>query len=369
MSVEVASLLPGVPPVESPLFDRWIERAGLSDAEAAIARSLHNDGYAILDFPDAGFAERSERIKTRLAGHFGIDPVNPMTIPQIRERRVQDAWSFDADVLAIAINEAMLILLHKLYGRKPIPFQTLNFPVGSQQAAHTDSVHFSSLPERFMCGVWVALEDIDADAGPLVYYPGSHKWPILTNALIGRRGWGSSLQSAQTPFEDLWAVLVDATGASPQSFLPRQGQALIWAANLLHGGGAQFNPQRTRWSQVTHYYFEDCIYYTPAFSDESLGLLDLRTITEIGTGATKESRYLDDPVVPSRSGRVRNSALSRLVRFLGPAAKEPEPTFGDVPADFVPSEYLRLNPDVAEAAADAIDHYRRFGRAEGRRYL
>ena len=33
------------------------------------------------------------------------------------------------------------------------------------------------MPEGFMCGVWVALEDMDMDNGPLVYYPGSHQLP------------------------------------------------------------------------------------------------------------------------------------------------------------------------------------------------
>ena len=30
-----------------------------------------------------------------------------------------------------------------------------------------------------MCGAWVALEDISADSGPLVYFPGSHRMPYL----------------------------------------------------------------------------------------------------------------------------------------------------------------------------------------------
>ena len=38
-----------------------------------------------------------------------------------------------------------------------------------------------------MCGVWTALEDIDEECGPLIYYPGSHKWPIYTNEHIGVR--------------------------------------------------------------------------------------------------------------------------------------------------------------------------------------
>lgn len=40
-----------------------------------------------------------------------------------------------------------------------------------------------------------------------------------------------------------------------------------------------------------------------------------------------------------------------------------------LPADFDASEYLKLNPDVAEAGANAVDHYIKYGIAEGRRYL
>jgi Phytanoyl-CoA dioxygenase (PhyH) len=99
--------------------------------------------------------------------------------------RLQDAWQFDADVRAIACNHYVINLLSQTYGRQAWPFQSLTFPVGTQQHFHSDAVHFSSIPERFMCGVWVALEDIDLEAGPLVYYPGSHKWPIYTNEHIG----------------------------------------------------------------------------------------------------------------------------------------------------------------------------------------
>ena len=76
-------------------------------------------------------------------------------------------------------------MLEELYGREPLPFQTLNFKLGTQQAAHSDALHFNSMPAGFMCGVWVALEDIDMDNGPLVYYPGSHKLPELTMQDIG----------------------------------------------------------------------------------------------------------------------------------------------------------------------------------------
>ena len=209
---------------------------------------------------------------------------------------MQDAWRFDPDMRAIAANSAVLELLGKLYGRAAFPFQTLNFPVGTQQAAHADAVHFSSLPERFMCGVWLAMEDVPAEAGPLFYMRGSHRWPIVTNAMIGRRGFDSELSSAQDPYDKAWRAMCEHHGARQEPFLARKGQALIWCANLLHGGSRQTDPTLTRWSQVTHYFFEDCIYYTPAFSDEAIGELALRDLVAVHDGQPRPNSYLGEPL-------------------------------------------------------------------------
>ncbi len=138
----------------------------------------------------------------------------------------------------------MTALLSTLYGRKAFLFQTLKFPVGTQQDGHSDMVHFSCIPERFMCGVWLAMEDIHPDAGPLPYYPGSHRWPVMSNALIRRREYETSLNSAQDFFADAGRALCAAHGARPSTFLARKGQALIWCANLLHDGSAQADTRR-----------------------------------------------------------------------------------------------------------------------------
>lgn len=264
---------------------------GFSPEETRIADDLNRKGYAVFDFPDLEIDARIERIQQNLSPRYGVDFTDPAS-HKIHAQRIQDAWTFDEDVRAIAANAAVLDLLSKLYGRRAFPFQTLNFPVGTQQAAHSDSVHFSSLPERFMCGVWLAMEDVGGEQGPLFYVPGSHKWPIVTNALIGRRGYGSKLSSAQDPYGPAWDALIAAHGAERETFLAKKGQALIWCANLLHGGSPQMDPTRTRWSQVTHYYFEDCIYYTPAFSDEALGQIDMRDLVSIEDGKPRPNTYL-----------------------------------------------------------------------------
>lgn len=300
----------GIPLIESPLFPRLREQMDLTPEEARIATDLHDRGYAVLDFPDPEIDARMERIKANLGPRYGIDFADPHSDKTAGERRVQDAWKFDPDVKAIAANQVLLDLLGKLYGRAAFPFQTLNFPVGTQQEAHTDAVHFSSLPERFMCGVWLAMEDIAPEAGPVFYIPGSHKWPQLSNAMIGRQGHGSALGSAQDPFAEAWRVLREVHDAPEEPFLARKGQALIWTANLLHGGSRQTDPQLTRWSQVTHYYFEDCIWYTPAFSDEALGRLQLREPVSVADGVKRTNSWLGEPVLPPK----RPGLLARLAR-------------------------------------------------------
>jgi hypothetical protein len=351
-------MMPGVPVVESPLFYGIIEELGLNAEERRVAVELHERGYAVIDFPDEQLDERIARIQTDLGPKFDVDMSDPGTVKNSgKVQRIQDAWAFNENVRAIAANANVLDLLGKLYGRPAFPFQTLNFPVGTQQPLHSDSIHFSSVPERFMCGVWLAMEDIDTDAGPLTYLPGSHKWPILRNSMIARRGWGSSRESAQDPFQAAIEALVSACGIPQELFLAKKGKALIWSANLLHGGSPQLDQTLTRWSQVTHYYFDDCSYFTPAFSDEELGKLDLRSVVDVTTGEIKTNKYLGEPLMPaprppSFMGRIRN-----IIRGTW-----------RLPHDFSSAAYHLLNPDVALLGMDARTHYLTKGKREGRKY-
>ncbi|MEM6584571.1 MAG: phytanoyl-CoA dioxygenase family protein, partial [Pseudomonadota bacterium] len=299
------NLLPGLPLIESPLFPALLPELGLTPEQTRIGLDLHHKGYAVFDFPDSELDQRIERLKAGLGPRFRVDFDDPESDKTTGEGRIQDAWKFDADVKAIASNEGVIELLSALYGRTAFPFQTLNFPVGTQQAAHSDMVHFSSQPEKFMCGVWLAMEDVGADAGPLFYYPGSHRWPVMNNSLVGRQGAGVELASAQHPFEEAWSAICAAKETPKDTFLARKGQALIWCANLLHGGSPQNDPRLSRFSQVTHYYFDDCLYYTPAFSDEALGKLDLRQVTAIHDGRRRPNVYAGTEIERPKRGAAR----------------------------------------------------------------
>jgi hypothetical protein len=323
--VDSACPFPGIPLIESPVFSVEIERMELTSEERDIAIALNRNGYAVFDFPDADIDERIARIRKDLAPKLGIDDDDRESSKFSGIGRIQDAWQFDTDVQAIAANPAVLDLLSRLYGRQAFPFQTLNFPVGTQQHLHTDAVHFSSIPQRFMCGVWLAMEDIAADAGPLHYVPGSHKWPVLDNALIGRRGAGQPPETVQEPYHDAWYALMAEHKTPTEHFLARKGQALIWCANLLHGGSVQTNPNLTRWSQVTHYFFDDCVYYTPAFSDEYLGRLALRNLVSIADGAPKPNLYLGEEILPPPKPKSTKPLIARWGKRIARALKQRVP--------------------------------------------
>jgi hypothetical protein len=175
------------------------------------------------------------------------------------DHRIMDAWRISANVKELALASKLTAILEELYGRRPMPFQTLNFRFGTEQAVHSDAIHFNSKPAGFMCGVWVALEDIDLENGPVVYYPGSHRLPEVKMDDLGE-------DADEDRYSEYIVDLIEREKLEPQYATIRKGEVFLWASNLLHGGSARSDPTRTRHSQVTHFFFEGCKYWAPLYS-------------------------------------------------------------------------------------------------------
>ena len=246
-AAKLRSVLPGVPLIESPFFDEILPSGGIDLDTALIAKELNKKGFVILRFPDDNLTDRAARIKQNLSPHFDFERWRTHGWKQNDRLRLHNTWRFDEDVRAIAVNPRILKILSDVFGRKAWPFSTLNFPVGTQQHFQSDCVHFSSMPERFMCGVWVALEDVSEDAGPLECYPSTHKWPIIYNDQIGLRITRSNGQARQELYHDVWEALVEKHGILRNIFLPakvkRSFGPLIYTA-----AAASAIRNATRWS-------------------------------------------------------------------------------------------------------------------------
>lgn len=301
-----------LPWIESPFFKRELAEADLADPDKEFVRFYAEQGYVIFD-PE--FAEEDiEAIKNTLLPSY--EKYAKKSSVTFSPNRIQDAWQFNEHVKNIAIRSSILEKLQLLYRRRPIPFQTLNFDRGTQQGTHSDMIHFSSIPERFMCGVWVALENVTEENGPLHYYPGSHKLPFYEMSDMGVKASDSlKMKNGYMDYTDHYEVfiqeVVKSLGLKKKQLLIKKGQALIWAANLLHGGDTILTAGLSRHSQVTHYYFEDCTYYTPLFTDMLLKKIFLRDIVDITSGKHVPNRYLGDTVKDnSREGLKKKIAAS-----------------------------------------------------------
>jgi ectoine hydroxylase-related dioxygenase (phytanoyl-CoA dioxygenase family) len=275
-----------LPWVESPFFQQILATKKLSEANAALAKEYNEQGYVVLKnvFSDELIDQIIQDMQEK-----GFNPDYPIETFR-NDIRIQDLWEKSEPVKQMAAHPEIIKTLEMLYDREVIPFQTLNFKVGSQQKAHSDTMHFSSLPARYMCGVWVALEDITEENGPLFYYPGSHRTPEY-NFSHFKNTVEDTTYDNYPEYETFMEELMEASPFQKVKFLAKKGDALIWSSNIIHGGSAVNDPNSTRFSQVTHYYFKDCVYYTPMLSNMVTHELFIRRfLTNIRTGeAVKNS--------------------------------------------------------------------------------
>lgn len=165
--------------------------------------------------------------------------------------------------------------LHQLasesLGGPVVAFQSLYFEWGSQQALHRDPTFVVSRPFDNLVGVWVALEDVESDAGPLRYVPGSHagdyfRFPDGQVSKHGQR-WPSNVLLQRSGHDQAEA----ARFGGPVEFTCSRGDVFVWHAGLLHGGAPiTSRPMKTRNSMVIHFCREGGVSERKAWIDGKL---------------------------------------------------------------------------------------------------
>lgn len=270
------------PWIESPFFDELIKHQDLSEEEKEMAIKLNRDGYLIfdLDLTDKEIDEYKEEID-RLNNKDSIRTQDD-GYHYSKGKRIFEGWKESKMLQSLALHPKVIKLLKTFYKREPYPFQTITFNYGSNQPLHSDLIHFDSKPHRWLSAVWVALEDMTDQNGSLIYVPGSHKLPIFDfyDLKIKVPEYGKQFES-YSEYENFIKQLVDTQKLQTEPLICKKGQALLWLSNLIHGGDVIRDPNSTRYSQVTHYYYDDCdVYYSPMFSDGWKGEFSHKNILE-----------------------------------------------------------------------------------------
>lgn len=139
---------------------------------------------------------------------------------------------------------------------KPLIMGSLTFENGSSQEAHIDNWFFYTKPEKDMIGIWIALEDVTDDSGPLFYYQDSH---LLETTDPNNFIFTNENEIANKLSNDLKEKIKELNKINVNV---KKGDIFIWRYNLVHGGSKILNINKTRNSIVFHLINEDAELYT-----------------------------------------------------------------------------------------------------------
>lgn len=185
------------------------------------------------------------------------------------------------NALQVALNPDIQCFLSFIFSCQPVLFGSLCFEVGTEEEAHRDSIFSYTRPKNTMVSVWIALEDVNPNSGPLFYYKNSHKlpeihaedilkkYPEFNSVRDKLRSSESSSKVEELEFFDLMESLsckmlmqkINSLSAKPQPVLIKKGDAIIWHSLLVHGGLPRSNLSLTRNSMVNHFISKNCSFY------------------------------------------------------------------------------------------------------------
>ncbi len=170
-----------------------------------------------------------------------------------------DLHYFSKAMRELMFAPAITAFLALLFESRAFASQSLAYLRGSALDPHQDSAYVAYSIARRFAASWVALEDVTPKAGELFYYEGSHR---VADYVYGGRhksvseamrlGAGGDLGREIPGHVELLRERMELGAFARRVFAAKAGDALIWHADLVHGG-SPISPDATRKSVVTHY--------------------------------------------------------------------------------------------------------------------
>jgi phytanoyl-CoA hydroxylase len=173
--------------------------------------------------------------------------------------KLNDLYLVDPAVRDVTLSRPLARILGELVDSDVAICNSLNLEWGSEQPYHFDTYYMPGPRPDGMVATSICLEDHHHDAGPLTYYPGSHRIPAYRFSHGERHAAMDEMDAAA----DYARREIDARGLEPVDFEGSAGDVVVWHEQLYHGGGAIADRQRTRRTLVTHYWCRDGLTLAP----------------------------------------------------------------------------------------------------------
>ncbi len=252
-----ASLIPWF---DGPDADKHIHSllasGSINEAEARAMTDFVVNGYIVLSekLADNLLDTACLEIDKAIAGKYqGYEYGSSQRLEQLHHQcdAIREIW----------LHPMIHRMLGLLFGEKSQPCQSLVYVFGSQQDSHQDSIHLTPFPAGYMCGVWVALEDVKKGSGELLVYPGSHRLPRVRMKDVDCKKVAGDWQEFGQKVVTHWADLLKEYKFEPVPYLASRGSVLIWHENLMHAGSIRSDTSISRRSIVTHNFAQGSIIY------------------------------------------------------------------------------------------------------------
>lgn len=254
----------------------WVDQADAEaqlEARIADGRIGEEERHLFRNFIDCGFAvlegavnpEVCDKVHERLSqgwlhGDESLliqDPGSQVHQPLRSDLRPDRMRVVDMHAVSDPARQALFAspivrFLTALFDDDILLFQSLTFERGSEQGLHQDPAYVVVSSPRELAATWIALEDIRPGSGELNYLVGSHRIPEY---LFSGKFKHYNPQRDGSDQHQEWCemLLRHAEDLELQTFLPKKGDALVWHADLAHGGSKVVDPSLTRRSLVGHY--------------------------------------------------------------------------------------------------------------------
>lgn len=195
-----------------------------------ISRDYQRDGVVrirqFFDKEDVSF------IRTEIARYIREDlpgkPADARTL-EADEQTIRNLWRLELHnpvLRTLAEREEIRSLVRTLVHGEPVlaGIETFNKParVGSAVPYHQDNAYFCQTPPD-MLTIWIAIDPVTIDNGPIYFVPGSHTHGVLPTRPSGVRGNSIGIdEPAAVPLAEQFCALLDP------------GDATIHHANTVH---------------------------------------------------------------------------------------------------------------------------------------
>jgi phytanoyl-CoA hydroxylase len=155
--------------------------------------------------------------------------------------------------LALAKSDKILRLCYLLLQDVPVLLNLTAYKYSSEVGVHQDMYFYHVHPVNYVVGVWAACEDVRQETGPLVVYPGSHRfplWPGFNN--YPQTNYRTCHRETHIKFEN---HLCDSVSESNRLAVPvKKGDVIFLNGLLVHGADkAEERGAQSRFSFVLHY--------------------------------------------------------------------------------------------------------------------